>query len=343
MAVDAAAVGAAAAVGGERASSGRTGGEAATDMMQQSEGPAIGSALLIAVVLVAGCASAPRPDQKGFSSAEEAARTLVAAVRAHDEPELLAILGPDATEVLSSGDKVADQQNREQFLSLWDEFHAVVAAEDGSRVVQVGKDEWPFPIDLVEEDGLWYFDTVEGKYEILSRRVGRNEQNAIQVCAAFVDAEREFAHGDPDGNGLHDYAPRFLSDPGKRNGLYWQTKEGEPRSPLGPLVAAASREGYVASGDQAESSSPYHGYIYRILKRQDGSAAGGSFDYVVNGKMIGGFALVAYPAEYENSGVMTFIVNHDGVVYQKDLGPDTERIATKMSAFDPGGGWVAAE
>jgi len=193
------------------------------------------------------------------------------------------------------------------------------------------------PIPLVKSDGGWRFDTQQGEKEILARRIGRNEMAAIQVCLAIVDAEREYATLDLDSDGIPEYAPKFVSAPGKRDGLYWQTKTDDPLSPLGPLLATATQEGYTRSASRP--LAPYHGYFYRILTRQGKDAPGGAYDYFVNGKMIGGFAVIAYPARYGASGVMSFIVNHDGVVYEKDLGKNTAAIASKMTTFNPDASW----
>ena len=214
--------------------------------------------------------------------------------------------------------------------------------EEAKLILIVGQNDWPFPIPIVGQDGKFVFDTAAGKEEILNRRIGRNELYTIQVMLAVVDAQREYAMKDNDQDGLLEYAQKFRSDPGKKNGLFWRTKEGEEPSPLGALVAQARQEGYFEK-EPTEGPSPYHGYFYRMLTAQGANANGGEFDYIVNGKMIGGFAIVAYPAEYGNSGVMTFIVNHDGVVYQKDLGEDAEKEARAMKRFDPDKTWTKAQ
>jgi hypothetical protein len=202
----------------------------------------------------------------------------------------------------------------------------------------VGKSDWPLPVPLVKEDsGQWRFDTEAGKEEMLNRRIGQNELDVIQVCEAIVDAQKEYAFTDPDGNGIPQYAMKILSDPGKKNGLYWPTAEGEAPSPLGPLVAGAVEQGY--GSPNTSTPGTYHGYRYRLLKSQGPNAEGGALDYVVNGMMIGGFAVVAYPADYGNSGIMTFITNYKGDIYQKDIGEDTEKLAKEMESFDPGPGW----
>jgi len=228
---------------------------------------------------------------------------------------------------------------------LYDDKHELVEGSepDAPYTLLVGESSWPFPIPVVKGKSGWYFDTAEGKDEILNRRIGRNELSAIQVCLAIVDAQREYARRDPAGTGLPVYAEKFNSDPGTRNGLYWPAKEGEEKSPLGELVAKASEEGYKSARNESGEQVPYHGYHYRILTSQGQSAPGGARDYIVEGKLIGGFGVVAWPDQYGNSGIMTFITNQDGVVYQKDLGPSTPKLAESMAAFDPGEGWKKAE
>jgi len=276
--------------------------------------------------------------QKSFKSPEEAVKALSDAVKGDDTKELLTIFGPAGKELISSGDEVADKAGRDRFVKAYEEMNKLVSENDKRVILHVGNEEWPFPIPIVKKGENWFFDTKAGKEEILNRRIGRNELNAIQVCLAYVDAQREYVLKDRDGDKLLEYAQKFISGKGEKDGLYWEAKEGEEQSPLGPLVAKAAKEGYTGkkSGDKP---SPYHGYYYRILKAQGKNAPGGEYDYIVKGKMIGGFALVAYPAEYGNSGVMTFIVNQDGVVYEKDLGKDTEKIATAMKKFDPDKTW----
>jgi hypothetical protein len=267
---------------------------------------------------------------------------LTHAVKGNDEKELLAILGPAGKELISSGDEIADRTGRDRFVKAFEEMNKLVNENDEKMILHVGSRDWPFPIPLVKKGETWFFDTMAGREEILNRRIGRNELNAIQVCLAYVDAQREYALKDRDGDKLLEYAQKFVSGKGQKNGLYWGTKEDEPQSPLGPLIATAAREGYTGKRPVGRRS-PYHGYYYKILKSQGKNAPGGEYDYMVNGKMIGGFALIAYPAEYGNSGVMTFIVNHDGVVYEKDLGKDTEKIAAAVKKFDPDKTWKKAE
>jgi hypothetical protein len=262
----------------------------------------------------------------------------VAAVRNNSEKEFVAVFGSDGEELYSSGDEVSDQQSRERFLKAYDEKNSLVA-EGENMVLEVGNDAWPFPVPLVKKGESWFFDTVQGKEELLNRRIGRNELDTIQTCLAAVDAQREYAMKARDILGTTVYAEKFQSDPGKKNGLYWETKEGEELSPLGLGIARAKAEGYDP-GLSSNGPIAFHGYYYRMLKAQGADAAGGAYDYVVNGKMIGGFAVLAYPAEYGNSGVMSFMVNHDGIVYQKDLGDDTEQTASEMKAFNPDKSWT---
>jgi hypothetical protein len=255
---------------------------------------------------------------------------------------MLAIFGPAGKEIISSGDKVEDKAAGERFVKAYEAMNKLEKETDSKMTLVVGEEEWPFPVPIVKKGEGWLFDTIAGKEELLNRRIGRNELNTIQVCLAYVDAQREYAMKDQDGDGLLAYAQKFWSTKGKKDGLYWEAKEGEEQSPLGLGAARAVREGY-APGKSGDKPSPFHGYFYRILKTQGKNAPGGAYDYVVKGKMIGGFALVAYPAEYGSSGVMTFIVNHDGVVYEKDLGPETGKIASAITKFDPDQTWKKAE
>jgi len=285
-------------------------------------------------------ATAPKPavvPPKSFASAEEATQALVAALRAGDTKALLGILGSESRALVSSGDAVADKQSREKFLSAYDGANKLVASGN-STVLQVGNDDWPFPIPLVKDGERWRFDPEQGREEILARRIGRNELYTIETCLAYVDAQRDYYSEDRNADGIREYAQQFASTPGKRDGLYWPTRPDEPLSPLGSLVVRARAEGYRR--DQSGGPTPLHGYLYRILTAQGADAPGGEYDYVVRGRMIGGFALVAFPAQYGASGVMTFLVNHDGVVYQKDLGPKTRALAQAMKKFNPDSTWT---
>jgi hypothetical protein len=292
---------------------------------------------LLAMTPMTRVALAAALEQKSFVSPEAGVTALVEAITANDLPTLQTILGPDGSELISSGDSVADTQSREGFIKAYNEANKLVLEGDAQATVVIGKDEWPLPIPLVKSDKGWRFDTQQGEDEILARRIGGNELAAIQVCLAIVDAEREYAVQDRDGDGLLAYASKFASTPGKQDGLYWETKPDEPPSPLGPLLAAATREGYTASA--SNPLAPYHGYFYKILTDQGKDAPGGAYTYLVNRKMIGGFAVIAYPARYGASGIMSFIVNQDGTVYQKDLGKDTEALATSLTTFNPDPTW----
>jgi len=282
-------------------------------------------------------AAKPAPKPRVFPTADAAAKALVEAARAKSAQELLAIVGVDAKSWLSSGDAIADANDWAQFVAAYDEKNRLEMSGEARAVLDVGNDDWPFPAPIVKRADGWAFDAAAGREEILNRRVGRNELDAMQTLLAISDAQREYAAGDPDGNGYPDYAKRIASTHGKKDGLYWATKDNEAESPLGPLVAAASREGYGKEG--APKPSPYHGYYYRLLTSQGNDAAGGAYDYMVEGKLLGGFAVVAWPATYGVSGVMTFIVNHEGVVYEKDLGAQTAEKALNMKQFNPDAGW----
>jgi len=278
--------------------------------------------------------------QKTFKTPEEAVKSLMEAVKANDTKALQAIFGPEGKEIGSSPDKVQDKAEKDRFVKAYEAMNKLEKETDSKMTLVVGEEDWPFPIPIVKVGESWRFDTKAGKEELLNRRIGRNELNTIQTCLAYVDAQREYAMKDQDGDGLLAYAQKFGSTKGKKDGLYWQVKEGEEQSPFGLLAARAVREGYTKTSDKPVA---YHGYYYRILKAQGKNAAGGAYDYVVKGKMIGGFALVAYPAEYGSSGVMTFIVNHDGVVYEKDLGAETAKIASAITKFDPDKTWKKAD
>ena len=302
-------------------------------------------AILMTVMFIALVVSdlslAENMNQLAFASPEAAVRAMVKALNSDDLKTLEAIFGPGSRDLIASGDPAADQSDREQFLKLYSERNRLEQTAD-KVVLSVGNEDWPFPIPMVKKDAFWRFDTEAGSEEILARRIGRNELSAIQVCLAYVDAQREYALKVRDADGLLQYAQKFRSDKGMKNGLYWHVKEGEDQSPLGPLVAAAQEEGYTGKKSGGKPI-PYHGYYYRILKAQGKKAPGGAYDYMVKGKMIGGFALVAFPAKYGSSGIMTFIVNHDGVVYQNDLGRNTEKAAQAIKLFNPDSMWKKVE
>ena len=294
--------------------------------------------LLLSAALL-GWAMAPAFAQEQFNTPDAAVDALVSAARSGDAKAIVAVLGSDGNAVVSSGDPVADNNTREKFVAAYDAKHAIESEGDGTQTLIIGDEAWPFPIPLVNKAGVWQFDTGAGLDEILRRRVGRNELSAIQVARAYVQAQNEYAELDPAGLGRGVYAQRIVSHKGKKDGLYWPTAERQPPSPLGELAAQASAEGYKAG----KGPIPYHGYYYRILTRQGAGAPGGAYDYLVKGKMRGGFALLAFPAEYGNSGIMTFMVNHDGTVFEKDLGPNTAKLARKIESFAPDQSWTTAD
>jgi hypothetical protein len=272
--------------------------------------------------------------QQSFSTPEEAASALAVAVKSGFQMNILKVLGFRGADIVSSGDDVADAEARQRFTVAFDAKHSIKPEGDKKGVLILGTDDFPFPIPLVREKRGWEFDTDAGRLEILYRRIGRNELDAIQTCLAYVDAQNEYAEKDRTGGGAGIYAQRIISTSGKKDGLYWPSSDGD-QSPLGELAAQASAEGYKVGAGRV----PYHGYYFRVLTQQGPNAPGGTLDYVVKGKMIGGFALIAYPAEYGNSGVMTFLVNHTGAVYQKDLGDYTMKRVQRMNWFDPDQTW----
>ncbi len=277
-------------------------------------------------------------EQKTFTSPAEAAQAFADALSGSDTQTAQAILGPEGEKLLHSGDPVADRRAAQRFIGAYARQHSLEQISEEVVVLHVGEEHWPFPIPIVRKDGAWAFDTAAGAAEILSRRIGRNELDAIQVCLAVVDAQREYAATDHDGSEVRAFARRFVSTPGKKDGLYWPSASAEKPSPLGPLVARATEEGYPTPGS-ASRRVPYHGYYYRMLTGQGRDAIGGAYDYLVDSRMVGGFALVAYPARYKVSGIMTFIVNHDGTVYERDLGQDTSELAKTMTTFNPDETW----
>jgi Protein of unknown function (DUF2950) len=297
--------------------------------------------LLALIIPLSSCSKSAKPSLRVFATPDNAGEALLAAVKSGDQTALLTIFGPDSKEVLSSGDTVQDRNDGNAFTARYEVMHRWRKLADGDQILLVGADNFPFPIPLKKnESGQWFFDIAAGKEEVLNRRVGRNELAVIEVCEALVKAQAEYFSQLHDGATTRQYAVKFLSDPGKQNGLYWKSGEGQPESPLGPLLAFATSEGYSA---KPEAHAPFHGYYFRMLKGQTDKAPGGAKEYLVNGKMIGGFAFVAYPVEYGNSGVMTFMVNQDGVLIQKDLGKATTETATAMSEFDPDAEWQPAK
>jgi hypothetical protein len=291
-------------------------------------------------------ASKPASNQLTFASPDDAVKAVLSAFAAHDKDQLQRIFGPDGDDLLDSGDAVADQQTAKRFTDAYNEKHRFEYSDDGKKATLcIGNDDWPMPIPIVKDSasGAWSFDTDAGKDEIVNRRIGRNELDVIQVCKAICDAQQEYVQLDPDGNGIPEYAAKIVSDPGKKNGLYWPTQPGEKASPLGDLAAKATAEGYGGQPRQEGELRPYHGYFYKLITAQGPNAQGGAMDYMVNGQLIGGFAVVAWPADYGNSGIMTFITNYQGEVYQKDLGEQTDATAKAMKAFDPDPSWKKAE
>jgi hypothetical protein len=281
-------------------------------------------------------------NEKTFASPGEAVLALYKAVKAGDNAVLSSILGSNAGPILHTGDDVADKNMATTFVRHYDEMHRVVVEPDQTASLYIGADNWPLPIPLVKNgSGAWYFDTEAGKKEILYRRVGTNENDAIEVLHTLVDAQQEYASALHDDEKVKQYASKVFSDEGKHNGLYWKTSDSEPPSPVGPLLALAAGQGYTRK--QGEPTPPFHGYYYRPIARQGSAAKGGARDYMVNGRLTKGFAFIAYPAEYRNSGVMTFIVNQDGIVYEKDLGPDTASLAAAISEYNPDKTWDTAD
>lgn len=280
---------------------------------------------------------AQQAGQKTFPTAQAASQALVDAVKTNNESTMLQVLGPDGKDIISSGDEVEDAQNRSNFVMRYQEMHRLMKEPNGTTTLYVGSHNWPLPIPLVNKGGTWYFDSTAAKMEILYRRVGRNEISTIRTSQELVAAEKEYAASH---NG--EYAQKILSDPGQQNGLYWKADNGQPQSPIGPLVASAVAEGYTAKKEGA-AATPYRGYLYGVLTQQGSRAPGGAKSYIVGGKMTGGFAFIAFPAEYRSSGVMTFVICQDGVVFRKDLGPNTQKIAKAMKSFNPDSSWKRDE
>jgi hypothetical protein len=297
--------------------------------------------LLLAIFIPLSACKKSEPEKPSistFASPDDASSALLAAARSGDQNAILAIFGPDAKDVIHSADPVADKNAVNEFVAGYDVMHRWRKMPDGGLILLVGADNFPFAIPLKKNaGGQWYFDTAAGKDEVLNRRIGRNELAIIEVCEAVADAQAEYFSHPHDGEKTKQYAVKFISDPGKQNGLYWQSPDGQPASPLGPMAANAAAEGYTK---KSEGQTPFHGYYFKMLTGQTANTPGGAKDYMVNGKMTGGFAFVAYPAEYGNSGVMTFIINQDGVLLQKDLGKTTTETATAMSKFDPDSTWT---
>lgn len=281
-------------------------------------------------------ASAAQGAHTTFATPEEATEALASALRNNDSKALGELFGPGVLEQLSSRDAVEDARERTNFLAAYDAAHSLVAGDSQDLALLVGEDRWPLPIPLVHRDGRWSWDGPAGIEELLLRRIGADELRTIKVMRGYVDAQNDYAQRGHDGQPAGLFALRLNSTPGKQDGLYWETKAGEPQSPAGPLLAAASAEGY----GQAVAAAPYHGYVYRLLTSQGPQAPGGALDYLVDGKLAKGFALLAYPSNYGSSGVMTFMVNQDGAVWQRDLGEDTQKAASAITQFNPDAGWT---
>jgi Protein of unknown function (DUF2950) len=299
--------------------------------------------LLALLIPLAACSKPEKPSAGVFASPDDASTALRAAVKSGDQYALLAIFGPDSKEIISSGDAVQDKNSADAFAARYDVMHRWRKMPDGGQILLIGADNFAFPIPLVKNPaGRWVFDTAAGKEEILNRRVGRNELAIIGFCGAVVDAQAQYFSQLHDGATTKQYAAKFISDPGKQNGLSWKSADGKSEGPLGVMVASATADGYDAKPDV---HSAFHGYFFRMLKGQSDKAPAGAKNYVVDGKMIGGFAFVAYPAEYGNSGVMTFMINQDGVLLQRDLGKTTAEIASAMTEFDPSAdaGWKVVD
>ncbi len=302
--------------------------------------------LITITALAVGCnkseqAQAPSGPQ-AFASPDTAGQAIYTAASSGDSNGLMAIFGPEAKELIFSGDPVQDKAALDLFSSRYDEMHRWSKVADGGVVLAVGAENYPFPFALLKNaSGQWYFDTASAKQEILVRRIGGNELSTVEVLNAMADAQAEYFSQTHDGSHVRQYAQKFVSDDGKQNGLYWKpADENQPESPLGPLAAYASAEGYAGN---TQAPQPFHGYFYRILTKQGERAHGGAKDYVVNGAMTGGFAILAYPAEYGNSGVMSFLINQDGVALQKNLGENTLEEAKAILAFNPDDGWKPVE
>jgi hypothetical protein len=291
---------------------------------------------ILLMVCFSSSSVAQQHGQRTFLSPEDASNALVTAAQNNDEKAMLAILGPDGKQIVSSGDETEDAQSRATFVERYQEMHRLVKEPDGTTVLYIGAKNWPTPMPLVNKGDSWYFDTEAGKEEILYRRIGRNEISTIRVCQELVEAQKEYY-----ATQHSEYAQNIFSDDGQRNGLYWKAADGEPQSPIGPLVASAVSKGYAKRQDG--TPTPYRGYYYLILTRQGKNGPGGAKGYIVNGKMSEGFAFAAYPAEYRSSGVMTFIVGQDGVVYERDLGKETDVRAQALKEYNPDSSWQKAE
>ena len=297
-------------------------------------------ALIAALVFLPSCRRAPEAAQRTFKSPEEAVKALASAVTAEKVDEVLQIFGPEGKDLIDSSDPASARRGRQVFTAALTERWKLVDREGGGKTLVIGNEDWPFPVPLIQDAQGWHFDAAAGKEEVITRRIGRNELAAIEVCQTYVAAQRRYARTAHDGKRAGLFAAAFRSDPGKQNGLYWSAGRGEPKSPLGDLLAEAADPARLKS--DAAKPPPFHGYYFKILTAQGPSATGGAREYVVNGEMAHGFALVAWPAHYDNTGVMTFIVNQDGIVREKDLGPETDAVARAMTIYEPDPSWTFA-
>jgi len=301
----------------------------------------VASVVACASLALSGCTAAA-PSHRTFASPEEAVRALNDAVKAGKLDDVVAIFGPEGKELVDSSDAATARQNREIFVAAVAERWRLEEQGANSRVLVIGNEDWPFPVPLIKDGTAWRFDTAAGKEEVLSRRIGRNELAAIRICEAYVNAQHLYAARAHDGKPVGLFAQAFRSDPGRQNGLFWPAGHGEKPSPLGDLVAQAAEEG-TPVGQGGKEPAPFHGYFFKIVTRQGAAAPGGARDYLVNGAMSGGFALVAWPAQYDVTGVMTFIVNQDGSVHQRDFGPDTASAARALVDYNPDDSWAVVD
>ena len=296
----------------------------------------MGALFVLSIQLLPGNARANtatfQPKGQGFESPQKAVSALIAAVQKLDVKQTLKILGPDAKDIIFSGDEVQSKKSVAKFLRKYNEKHKIEFLKPGKAILYLGKEEWPYPVPIINVKNKWYFDTHAGREEIVNRRIGANELMAIKVLEAYVEAQLEYAGKDRDGDGILEFAQKIKSDKGKKNGLYWPAKPGEKMSPFGPLVARAAAEGYKNS---SEKMVPFHGYYFKILTRQGKNAPGGAYNYIVKNNMVLGFGMIACPAKYGVSGIMTFIVNHKGIIYEADLGKKTDDIIRKKFKYDP--------
>lgn len=292
------------------------------------------TSILVATLLTSTALASP----ESFDSPEAAVGAVIEALKAGDRDALVKVFGPENEDVIVSGNDQRDREDREGFLGAYDHMHRVAVADDGVATLYVGREQWPFPIRLMKGDSGWTFDVEGGREEMLDRRIGRNELDVIELMRAYVRVQARFRQTDYDGDGVMEFASALLSAPGQRDGLYWPPEPGAPESPIGDIIAQAAAEGYVLRG-QSEPPKPYLGYYFHVLQKQGPAAPGGAMDYVVNGNMIAGHALLAFPADWGDTGIMTFMVGENGTVYEADLGEDSIEAAGAIEAFDPGEGW----